>query len=351
MGSGQSLLRAGLQRGGPGEVPLGRLGLRLTGRARSIAKWVGLALVVVFVMSAFAGVTQTAAGALLGTTPKAESTLRLGAVQEPDSLNPFVGVLSASYTIWAYVYELPIAIGLDLTPTPSLVQSWEVEDEVNWTWHMVENATWHDGTPFTANDMNFTMRYMWPRTPLNPIGCDLVLLQGYLGDADAKIGIDVDNVTALDDYTLRVPTWQPKSNILSMFFFVIPEHVWSGVSCPQARQGYKNIPPIGTGMYNDFRAGVIDAASSLATAQYVTMPTSVAGGTNNVGKFAVDAIGFSEMGACVASDDLIDSLGKRGGRNWLVTNTTVRRALQYAVNREVLVETIKEGLATPGSTI
>ena len=395
MGSGQSLLRAGLQRGGPGEVPLGRLGLRLTGRARSIAKWVGLALVVVFVMSAFAGVTQTATGALPGATPKAESTLRLGAVQEPDSLNPFVGVLSASYTIWAYVYELPIAIGLDLTPTPSLVQSWEVEDEVNWTWHMVENATWHDGTPFTANDMNFTMRYMWPQTPLNPIGCDLTLLQGYLGDADAKIGIDVDNVTVIDDYTLRVPTWQPKSNILSMFFFVIPEHVWSGVSCPLARQGYKNLPPIGTGMYsfntyvrgayaqldlyqdywrldpdvdyidhiiisyytddtalyNDFRAGVIDATSSLATAQYVTMPTSVAGGTNNVGKFAVDAIGFAEMGACVASDDLIDSLGKRGGRSWLVTNTTVRRALQYAVNREVLVETIKEGLASPGSTI
>lgn len=364
--------------------------------ARLLAKWVGVALVVVLAMSAFGGVTPTSSAGSPDVAPRAETTLRIGAVQEPDSLNPFVGVLSASYTIWAYVYELPIAIGLDLTPSPSLVQSWDVSsDRKMWTFYTVEGATWHDGTPFTAHDLEFTMRYMWASTPLNPVGCDLTLLQGYLGDPDAKIGIDVDNVTAIDDYTLQVPTWQPKANILSMFFFVLPEHVWSNVSCAQARQGYKNIPPIGTGMYefvtyvrgsyaqldlypgywrldpdedyidhivityytsdtglyNDFLAGKIDATASLSTAQFVTMPLSVAQGMNNVGKFAVDAIGFAEMGACVASDELISSWGKRGGRSWLVTNLTVRQALQYAADRSSLVENIKEGLATPGSTL
>lgn len=362
--------------------------------ARGLAKWVSLALVVVVASSAL-GVASRAQGSISGPTPSASSTLRIGALQEPDSLNPNTGVLSASYAIWAHVYELLVGIGPDLTPIPALAASWE-HDSTNkiWTFHLQQGVLWHDGVEFTAEDVNFTLRFLAPAVPGNAIGCDQPILGSYLGDASKNIGVDVANITVLDKYTIRVPTFQPKANILSMFIFMLPEHIWSQIRCSQVGH-VDNLPPIGTGMYkfttwvrgayiqlalndkywrldptqdyvdqiiyiyyqdptglfNAFKSGDIDATAALNPGQFTQMPLSVAGGTDNVHKYAVDTVGFAEMGACVASDNLINSWGKHGGRSWLVTNLTVRQALQIAVNRSFLVQNIEEGLAKPGSTI
>jgi ABC-type transport system substrate-binding protein len=53
----------------------------------------------------------------------------------------------------------------DWTPQPSLAYSWEteatvasgdVQDGEKYTFHLFENATWHDGTPVTADDVAFS---------------------------------------------------------------------------------------------------------------------------------------------------------------------------------------------------
>jgi len=365
--------------------------LKLNGA--SAAKWASLLFVIAVVATTFAG---AASSVLVGPAPSAlDTTLRIGALQEPDSLNPNVGVLTASYVVWAHVYELLVAIGPDLTPVPGLASSWEVDAaNLNWTFHLVQNATWHDSTPttprpFTAEDVNFTFRYIAPASAGNPIGCDLQLLQGYLG------GVDVDNITVLDPYTILIPTTAPKANVLSMFIQILPEHIWSGIACNQAGR-VRNDPPIGTGMYrfvtwvrgtyiqldlntaywrlsptedyidhilityyrdstslyNAFTAGTIDATAELTSQQFAILPLRVAGSAvDNVIKFRVDAISLSEVGACVASDNLIAAYGKRGGRNWLLTNLTVRQALQHAVNRSALVQNVLNGLGRPGETL
>ena len=44
---------------------------------------------------------------------------------------------------------------------PWLAQEWEAsEDGKTWTLKLVENATWHDGEPLTADDVKFTFDYM-----------------------------------------------------------------------------------------------------------------------------------------------------------------------------------------------
>lgn len=363
-------------------------------RPRRAAAWLSVLVVAALAVSAMSAPVVRGADSHPRTTATF-STLRVASLQEPDSLNPNVGVLSASYVIWAHTYELLVGIGPDLTPVPSLAESWEVTpDGLVWTFHLQQDASWHDDVPFTAEDVNFTFRYLAPAVPGNPIGCDLTLLGSYLGDATQGIGVDVANITVLDDYTIRIPTFQPKANILSMFIQILPKHLWSTIACN--RVGHLSDPPkIGTGMYkfitwsrgayiqldlfdkywrltpgqdyvdrivvsyytdptsvfNAFAAGSIDATAALNAAQFNLMPTSVAGGTDNVQKYAVDAIGFSEMGACVASDQLISDWGKRGGRHWLVTNRTIRQAVQFATDRSFLVDNVKEGRASPGSTI
>ncbi len=371
----------------------GRRGTDVEGRSRRAVALIAALLVLGVLLSSLSGARAVAEPS---GTVQGFSTLRVGSLGEPDSLNPFVGVLDGSYVIWAHVYELLVGIGPDLTPIPALAQYWSVDaTETVWTFHLQDNVTWHDGVAFTSEDVNFTFRYIYPATPENPIGCNLPLLQSYLGDYSRRIGVDVGNISTPDPSTVVIPTYQPKANILSMFIPILPKHVWSSIACNQATH-VTNIPPIGTGMYkftawvrgayiqldlntaywrlsppedyvdrilityyydaaslyNAFVVGAVDATDSLPADKFALLPDTVAGGSSpNVVKFAVDALGFAEVGACVASDVLIDMYGAHGGRNWLVTNRTVRQALNYAADRANLVRNVLSGYGTPGSTL
>ena len=44
------------------------------------------------------------------------------------------------------------------TPIPDLADSWEISpDGLVWTFHLHPGVLWHDGTPFTASDIEFTI--------------------------------------------------------------------------------------------------------------------------------------------------------------------------------------------------
>ena len=127
--------------------------------------WVCVVAMAVIVQG-FAALAPGVAGASPpGPQPKAFSTLRIGELGEPDSLNPYVGVTLGSYRVWAHVYELLVGIGPDLTPVPAIAQSWEVDvSQLNWTFHLQHGVKWHDGQDFTAEDVNFSFRYVWAGT-------------------------------------------------------------------------------------------------------------------------------------------------------------------------------------------
>lgn len=354
-----------------------------------------------FVVSSLAFL-PTVRGSSPGPEPKAAAILRVGELQQPDSLNPFVGVESASYIIWAHVYELLVGIGPDLTPVPALAKDWSRNTAGTvWTFHLQDNVTWHDGQPFTSEDVNFTFHFIAPK----PIGCDLSLLNGYLGDFRKHVGVDVANITTPDPRTIVIPTFQPKANILSMFIQILPKHIWSSIPCNNVLH-VNPTPIIGTGMYkfnvwqrgayvqldlypdywrldktkvsdyvqtilieyysnaavmySDFTTGQIDATDVLTAQQFLQLKTyGPVGGASqpNVGFFAVPSISMTELGGCVASDAVIADYGVKGGRNWLVTNRTIRQAMQLAVNRTTLVDNILgttdpgSGLGIPGSTL
>ncbi len=48
-----------------------------------------------------------------------------------------------------------------LEPVPDLAMSWESsEDAMTWTFHLRNDVKWHDGTPFTAEDVKFTYDFV-----------------------------------------------------------------------------------------------------------------------------------------------------------------------------------------------
>ena len=108
------------------------------------------------------------------------------------------------------------------------------EDGLVYTFHLRENATWHDGEPFTADDVVFTIEALQNPAINSPL---LVSFQGVL-------------VEKVDDYTVRftLPEAFP-AFLSSLTVGILPEHLWFDTPIDQMRLSQKNIQPIGTGPY------------------------------------------------------------------------------------------------------
>jgi len=115
-----------------------------------------------------------------------------------------------------------------------LADSWESNDEATeWTFHLVE-AQWHDGEPFTSEDVEFTYNYitenkMWLASVLSM----------------------VEDVDCPDDRTVVFHTKLPSPAFLDDIshcpgICIIPEHIWEDIDDPDH---YVDEEFIGTGPF------------------------------------------------------------------------------------------------------
>src|SRR5688500_12835919 len=84
------------------------------------------------------------------------SILRVG-ILEPVNLDPATGSADDEVLLNRHIYDYLIEILPDGSLEPSLATSWEAsEDGLTYTFTLVEGATFHDDSPFTAEDVVFT---------------------------------------------------------------------------------------------------------------------------------------------------------------------------------------------------
>ena len=95
-----------------------------------------------------------------------DTELRVGFLQEVDSLNPYLGLNDAAYIFYGLVYDALTVIDNDMNPSPDLakevwavpltdsrmVASGEPYGSV-WQYNLTSAAVWSDGEPFTADDV------------------------------------------------------------------------------------------------------------------------------------------------------------------------------------------------------
>nr|NIS83488.1 hypothetical protein [Anaerolineales bacterium] len=134
---------------------------------------------------------------------------------EPDTLDPAKWMGGADGIVGELFSGL-VQLDTNLRPIPDLAERWEVSpDGKVYTFHLRRNVTFHDGKPFTAQDV----RYSWERA-CNP-DTESNTAETYLGDivgVSEVIAGEVDEIRGLrvvDDYTLEVTLDAPKAYFLA----------------------------------------------------------------------------------------------------------------------------------------
>lgn len=96
----------------------------------------------------------TVAVAGLAGAVQAENTLKWGANRDIGSLDPYSYGDSFTINVLNHVYEGLVRYNKDLKIEPALATSWEIlEDKVTWRFKLREGVTFHNGNPFTADDV------------------------------------------------------------------------------------------------------------------------------------------------------------------------------------------------------
>lgn len=126
-----------------------------------------------------------------------------------------------------------------LEPVGDLVDTWEVSDDgLTYTLNLRQNVTWHDGEPFTSEDVTFTLG-LWanPDVPF------------FLRNNFRLI----ESVEATDDFTVLVTLSRPQASLPSLFAYlanILPEHLLADLAPEQLTSPTDFLRnPVGTGPF------------------------------------------------------------------------------------------------------
>ena len=154
-------------------------------------------------------------------------------------LNPILASDSASGDIVNYVFNGLVKYDKNLNIIGDLAQSWTVSKggrEI--VFELRKNVKWHDGKPFTADDVKFTYQKLIDPNVKTPYSSDYDL---------------VDKFEVLNPYCIKITYKKPFSpGLISWAMGIIPEHIFntaSGGKKADFNTHPANRKPVGTGQY------------------------------------------------------------------------------------------------------
>lgn len=166
--------------------------------------------------------------------PEYGGTLKVAFMTDVDTQNVLYTQSWWTAVIITMCYDTLVVFNPGLEVVPWLATSWEIgEDGLEWTFHIVENATWHDGEPLTAEDVAFTFTYIKEKK-----------IPGFLSEVEL-----IDRVEVVDDYTVKFYLTNKSATFLTRTVRaipILPKHIWENVDEPEQ---FKNEEFIGSGMF------------------------------------------------------------------------------------------------------
>jgi len=269
----------------------------------------------------------------------------------PPMMDPAATNEANSSLINTQMYETLVTRDVDMNILPSLAVSWERIDEYTMEFNLRQGVYFHDGSPFNAEAVEFSLQ----RSIATP---QAAAVQNFL---------DPDGFEIVDDYTIRISSLEPFAPMLAFLghntaFIVSQEAVL------EHGEDF-HLHPSGTG---PFKLDSISAGESITLVrnenyhgelpqiagivlQVVPEPASRLIGLET-GEFdiAMD-IAPSDANRVENEDDLILLSRVNNTVRYVGMNTErapfddvrVRQAVNYAINTQLIIDSILEGFGEP----
>lgn len=93
-----------------------------------------------------------AAGATGAKASEHEEVVRVAVPTEPPSIDPHIGI-GGAYNIIQAMFDTLVKVDFDLNVVPRLATSWEQLDELTWRFELVEGVEFHSGNAFNAHSL------------------------------------------------------------------------------------------------------------------------------------------------------------------------------------------------------
>ncbi|MBI4735399.1 MAG: peptide-binding protein [candidate division NC10 bacterium] len=170
--------------------------------------------------------------------PAYGDTLVEASIGDISGLIPNITSDSASHEIGNLIYANLVRTDKELRLEGELAERWEISrDELTITFHLRKGVKWHDGVEVTAEDVDFTYRYMIdPKTPT----------------AYAESFRQIRRAEVVDRHTYRVTYEKPYApGLLSWGIWILPRHILEGPwkAGVDLRTTPQNRHPVGSGPY------------------------------------------------------------------------------------------------------
>ncbi len=120
--------------------------------------------------------------------------LRIALATEPSSIDPHYHVTTPNMAFSTHIFDRLVHMDERQSLVPGLALSWKNVDPTTWEFKLRPGVKWHDGSPFTADDVLFTAERA-AKVPNSPSGFGIYLK----GKSFSKV----------DDLTVRVSTAAP----------------------------------------------------------------------------------------------------------------------------------------------
>ena len=165
----------------------------------------------------------------------------VGISQEPTVFNPLLSSIEVDHGVWWNIYDPLWGVNEkgDFIPKlakeiPTVENGGISADGLNWKIKLREDAKWHDGTPFTAEDVKFTLEL------INRPGFNARTRQGHDLVRDIKVVNDHEVTWRME--RLSAPYMSQLAST-----FIVPAHILSKAEDPN--KSTFNQQPVGTGPF------------------------------------------------------------------------------------------------------
>jgi len=229
---------------------------------------------------------------------------------------------------------------------PALAESWQMEGNDAYVFNLRKNVTWNDGEKFTAKDVVFTIDYI-KQHPYQWVNSGPIMKAEVLDHNTVKIYLNSSYAPFLEMVAGTLP--------------ILPEHIYKSVSDPSEFQGDKAL--IGTGPYKlvnydktqgtylyEAYDGYYLGAPKVKQIKFVKISNEIAAAALEKGD--VDAVGVpAETVEKLKKENFVVLDGPRDGITKIMVNhkkdpfsdTKIRQALYYAIDRQALVDNALRG--------